>query len=161
MEQKMVLASYGSGGSITVLTSTQVDIAAKVITILSPIEKNYKRNISWLKYNISDYTSSKGLIKVLEKQDEDHGVRAMKRKMLESLKQATILDKDRFFTSSMPRKFYCLNILIFLETMDQMNWQQRDQQEMMMVKTLPSCGGDFQRLYQSLRCQSFQKKRQK
>jgi len=39
MEQKMVLAANGSGGSITVLTSTQVDIAAKVISILSPIEK--------------------------------------------------------------------------------------------------------------------------
>ena len=46
MEQKMALAAYGSDGSITVLTSTQLDIATKVISILSPIEeitKKYQR----------------------------------------------------------------------------------------------------------------------
>ena len=58
----------------------------------------------------------RGLIKVLDKQDEDHGVRTMKRKMLDSLNQrfadiedidflalATLLDpryKDKFFTTS-------------------------------------------------------------
>ena len=39
MQQKMALAAYGSDGSITVLTSTQLDIATKVISILSPIEE--------------------------------------------------------------------------------------------------------------------------
>jgi len=37
MEQKMALAVYGLDGNITVLISTQLDIAAKVISILSPI----------------------------------------------------------------------------------------------------------------------------
>ena len=37
MEQKMALAAYGSDKSISVLTSTQLDIATKVISILSPI----------------------------------------------------------------------------------------------------------------------------
>jgi len=43
MEQKMALAAYGSDGSITVLTSTQLDIATKVINILSPIEEITKK----------------------------------------------------------------------------------------------------------------------
>ena len=43
MEQKMPLAAYGSDGSITVLTSTQLDIATKVISILSPIEEITKK----------------------------------------------------------------------------------------------------------------------
>ena len=42
MEQKMAPA-YGSDGSITVLTSTQLDIATKVISILSPIEEITKK----------------------------------------------------------------------------------------------------------------------
>jgi len=37
MEQKMALAAYGSDKSISVLTSTQLDIATKEISILSPI----------------------------------------------------------------------------------------------------------------------------
>ena len=39
VEQKMSLAAYGSDGSIPVLTSTQLDIANKVIDILSPVEE--------------------------------------------------------------------------------------------------------------------------
>jgi len=52
MEQKMAFGAYGSDGSITVLTSTQLQIAAKVISILSPIEE-IKEEISALKHNIS------------------------------------------------------------------------------------------------------------
>jgi len=43
MEQKMALAAYGSDGSIVVLTSVQLDIATKVISILSPIKEITKK----------------------------------------------------------------------------------------------------------------------
>ena len=39
MEQKMALAAYGLDRNITVLTSTKLDIATKVMSILSPIEE--------------------------------------------------------------------------------------------------------------------------
>ena len=121
VEQKMALAAYGSGGSITVLTSTQLDIATKVINILSPIEEITKK-ISADSSIISQIIPLvRALTKVLEKQDEDHGVRTMKRKMLESLNHrfadiedidflalATLLDpryKDKFFTSSSSRQY--------------------------------------------------------
>ena len=43
MEQKMALAAYGSDRSTTVLTSMQLDIATKVISILSPMKKSLKK----------------------------------------------------------------------------------------------------------------------
>ena len=46
VEQKMAIATYGAAdGPIPVLTASQLDIATKVINILSPI-KEITRNIS-------------------------------------------------------------------------------------------------------------------
>ena len=43
-EQKVAVAAYATNGSIPVLSSSQLDIAAKVINILSPI-KEITKNI--------------------------------------------------------------------------------------------------------------------
>ena len=91
----MALAAYGLDRNITVLTSTQLDITTKVMSILSPIEEITK-NINRRKYNFTDHTSGWELINVLEKQDEDHGVCTMKCKMLDSLNQRFA---DRFFST--------------------------------------------------------------
>jgi len=85
MEQKMALAAYDSDGSITVLTSMQLDIATKVISILSPIEEITKKISADTSIISQIIPLVRGLTKVLEKQDEDHGVHTMKRKMLDSL----------------------------------------------------------------------------
>ena len=45
VEQKMALAAYGSDGAIPVLSACQLDIANKVIDVLTPIEEITK-NIS-------------------------------------------------------------------------------------------------------------------
>ena len=39
VEQNMDIAAYGADGSIPVLSASQLDIASKVINILTPIEK--------------------------------------------------------------------------------------------------------------------------
>ena len=39
VEQKMALAAYGSDGAIPVLSVCQLDIANKVIDVLTPIEE--------------------------------------------------------------------------------------------------------------------------
>ena len=44
VEQRMSLAAYGSDGSIPVLTATQLDIANKVMNVLSPIKEITKCN---------------------------------------------------------------------------------------------------------------------
>ena len=108
----MVLAAYGTDGSISVLTSSQLDTATKVINILTPIEeitKDISADTSTISQNIP---LVRGLKKVLEEQDNDHGVCTMKCKMLESLNirfgniedaefllLATLRYKDKFFTS--------------------------------------------------------------
>ena len=113
MEQKMALAAYGANGNVSVLTSSQLDTATKVINILTPIEEITK-NISADSSTISQIIPLvRGLMKVLAEQDDDHGVRNMKRKMLELLNVrsadienveflalATLLDpryKDNFY----------------------------------------------------------------
>ena len=82
-EQKIALATYGTDGSISALTSLQLDTAAKVINILTPIEEITK-DISADTSTISQIISLvRDLKKVLEEQDNDHGFRTMKRKMPE------------------------------------------------------------------------------
>ena len=83
----MALAAYGLDRNITVLTSTQLDITTKVISILSPIEEITKNILTDTSIMSQIIPLVRGLIKVLEKQDEDHGVCTMKRKMLDSLNQ--------------------------------------------------------------------------
>ena len=96
VEQKMAIAAYGADGSIPVLTASQLDIATKVINILSPIEEITK-NISAEFSSISQVIPLvRALRKVLEKEVEDTGVRSMKNKMLHSLHSRfdKIEDKD-------------------------------------------------------------------
>ena len=117
----MAIAAYGADGSIPVLTASQLDIATKVINILSPIEEITK-NISAEFSSISQVIPLvRALRKVLEKEVEDTGVRSMKYKMLDSLHSrfdeiedkdflvlATILDpryKDNFFSSGSSHQF--------------------------------------------------------
>ena len=81
----MVLAAYGTDGSISVLTSSQLDTATKVFNILTPIEEitqDISADTSTISQNIPLVRSLK---KVLEEQDNNHGVCTMKCKMLESL----------------------------------------------------------------------------
>ena len=111
----MALAAYGTDGSISVLTSSQLDTGTKLINILTPI-KEINKDLSADTSTISQIIPLvRGLEKVLEEQDDDHGVCSMKRKMLESLNirfgsiedveflsLATLIDpryKNKFFTS--------------------------------------------------------------
>ena len=116
-EQKMALAAYSTEHDIPQLTSNQLDIINKVITVLTPVEE--------ITQSISSDASSASVIipftralrKHLEDHDEaDRGVRTMKEQMLTSLNRhyrnietneavalATLLDpcfKDRCFSSS-------------------------------------------------------------
>ena len=113
VEQKMALAAYATEHDIPLLTSHQLDLADKVIAVLSPVEE--------ITQMISTETAAvsviipvvRGLMKTLEKHNNDSGVRTMKGEMLTSLKRrfadmednealvlATILDpryKNKFF----------------------------------------------------------------
>jgi len=85
VKQKMAIATYGTDGSIPVLTASQLDIATKVINILTPIEE-ITANISAEAALISQVILPvRILTKVLEKEAEDTGVHCMKNKMLDSL----------------------------------------------------------------------------
>ena len=92
VEQKMAIYTYGADGPIPVLTASQLDIATKVINILSPI-KEITRNIS---AEFCKIPFVRALRKVLEKEVEDTGVRSMKNKMLDSLHSRfdEVEDKD-------------------------------------------------------------------
>ena len=84
VEQKMSVAAYGSDGTIPVLMSAQLDIANKVINVLSPVEE-VTRSISEDKACIFVIPLVRGLRKTLEQSGENRGVRSMKSAMLESL----------------------------------------------------------------------------
>jgi len=116
VEQKMAIAAYATEGSIPVLSASNLEIADKVITVLSPIEEITK--------NVSEDSAPISLIiplvralnKTLEQCDDDVGVRGMKRAMLASLQRrfadieetnflclATLLDprfKDKSFSTA-------------------------------------------------------------
>ena len=121
VEQKMAIAAYGADGSIPILSASQLDIATKVINILTPIEE-ITRNVSAEAASISQVIPLvRALTKVLGKEVEDTGVRSMKNKMLDSLRSrfndieekdflviATLLDpryKDKFFSSGLSRQY--------------------------------------------------------
>ena len=117
-EQKMALAAYSTKHDIPQLTSNQLDIINKVITVLTPVEE--------ITQSISSDASSASVIipftralrKHLEDHDEaDRGVQTMKEQMLTSLNRCyrnietneavvlatPLLDpyfKDRCFSSS-------------------------------------------------------------
>jgi len=137
VEQKMAIAAYGTDGSIPVLIASQLDIAAKVINILKPIEEITK-NISAEATSISQVIPLvRALSKVLEEEVEDTGIHSMKSKMLswlclcsrfddvedqDFLVLATLLDpqyKDRFFSSRSSHQF-CKSLLVgeYLHTIE-------------------------------------------
>ena len=120
VEQKMALAAYATEGSIPVLTTSNLEIADKVITVLSPIEeitKNVSKDCASISLIIP---LVRALTKKLEQSDDDIGVRGMKRAMLLSLQRrftdiektnflvlSTLLDprfKDRSFSTSVFRQ---------------------------------------------------------
>jgi len=86
IKQKMAIAAYGADGSIPVLTASQLDIAVKVINILTPIEE-ITRNISAEAASISQVIPLvRALAKELEEEVKDTGICSMKNKMLCSLR---------------------------------------------------------------------------
>ena len=116
VEQKMALAAYGLDGAIPVLSVCQLDIANKVIDVLTPIEEITK-NISADNSPISVIIPLvRALHKALQQHDGDIGVRGMKSAMLTSLEErftdieeidflvlGTLLDprfKDKSFSSA-------------------------------------------------------------
>ena len=87
VEQKMALAAYATEHDIPLLTSHQLDLADKVIAVLNPVEE--------IRQMISTETAAvsviipvvRGLMKILEKHNNDADVRTMKGEMLTSLKR--------------------------------------------------------------------------
>lgn len=116
LEQKMALAAYAAENNIAQLTPMQLEIARRMVLVLSPVEE--------VTQSISKETATLSVvipnIRVLqrswEKQDDDQGIRTMKGEMIKSLKTrfagveenrllsiATIIDprfKDKFFASN-------------------------------------------------------------
>lgn len=114
LEQKMAIAVYATEKSVIQLTSHQLDLAAKVVAALSPIEEVTK-SISADAAAISVIIPFvKLLSKTLNDHQDDRGIRTMKSEMDLSLKRrfeeiednekltvATLVDprfKDKFFS---------------------------------------------------------------
>ena len=119
LEQKMALAAYAAENNIQHLAANQLEMARKMVLVLSPVEE--------ITQAISKETATLSIviphIRVLlrswERQDDDLGIRTMKKEMTTSLKSrfagieenqllaiATVLDprfKDKFFGSSIIR----------------------------------------------------------
>ena len=86
LEQKMALAAYSTENSIPILTTHQLDLASKVVQVLAPIEE-ITQMISAEAACISMIIPLvRGLMKTLEKHNQDSGVRTMRAEMLASLK---------------------------------------------------------------------------
>ena len=120
IEQKMALAAYSTEHSDTPqLTTTQLDLAGKVVNVLTSIEEITKSICTDAASVSLIIPFVRALRLTLEKHDNDSGVHMMKAEMLASLNRryagieksellviATILDprfKDKFFTSSTDR----------------------------------------------------------
>ena len=115
VKQRMSLAAYGSDRSIPVLTATQLDIANKVINVLSPVEEITKGISKDTTCILMIIPSVRGLRKTLEQSLDDRSICTMKSEMLESLRRrfseieetdflviSTMLNpqfKDKFFSS--------------------------------------------------------------
>ena len=116
LEQKMALAAYAVENNITQLTPTQLEIAKRMVLVLTPVEE-ITQSISKETATLSVVIPNiRALLRTWEKQDNDQGIRTMKGEMIKSLKSrfagveenrllsvATILDprfKDKFFASN-------------------------------------------------------------
>ncbi|XP_003389647.1 PREDICTED: zinc finger BED domain-containing protein 4-like [Amphimedon queenslandica] len=114
--QKVVLAAYNTeSDDIPQLSSHQLDIIDKIITVLKPVD-DITKSISSEKASVSIIIPYiRALRKTWEKSGDDRGVQTMKKELLDSLNRrfcdiesnetlvvATLLDpcfKDKFFTS--------------------------------------------------------------
>ena len=116
LSQKVALAAYSTeNDGIPHLSSHQLEIIEKVITVLKPVE-DITQSISSEKASASIIPYVRALRRSWENCSDDRGVQTMKKEMLESLNRrfsdvednetlqvATMLDpcfKDKFFTSS-------------------------------------------------------------
>ena len=97
VERKMDVAAYGADGSISVLTTLQLDMATKVINTLSPIEEITRHTSAEFSSITQVIPLVKAQRKVLEKEVEDTGVRSMKNKMLNSLHSRFNEIEDKHF----------------------------------------------------------------
>ena len=116
LEQKMALAAYAAENNIPQLTPNQLEIARKMVLVLSPVEE-ITQSISKETATLSVVIPNiRALLRSWEKQEDDLGIRTMKEEMVKSLKSrfagveenmllsiATLLDprfKDKFFGSN-------------------------------------------------------------
>ena len=116
LEQKMALAAYAAENNIAQLTPMQLEIARRMVLVLSPVEE-ITQSISKETATLSVVIPNiRVLLRSWEKQDDDQGIRTMKGEMIKSLKTrfagveenrllsiATIVDprfKDKFFASN-------------------------------------------------------------
>ena len=116
LEQKMALAAYAAENNIAQLTPMQLEIARRMVFVLSPVEE-ITQSISKETATLSVVIPNiRVLLRSWEKQDDDQGIRTMKGEMIKSLKTrfagveenrllsiATIVDprfKDKFFASN-------------------------------------------------------------
>ena len=84
-EQKMALAAYATEhGGITMLNSHQLEIVQKLISLLQPIEELTKM-ISTNSACISAVIPLVRILEMLNKHDDDAGIRTMKSEILSSL----------------------------------------------------------------------------
>ena len=85
-EQKMALAAYATEhGGITMLNSHQLDIIRKLIALLKPIEEVAKMISTNSACILAVIPLVKILKRMLNKHDDDAGIRTMKSEMLTSL----------------------------------------------------------------------------
>ena len=120
LEQKMALAAYAAENNIAQLTPMQLEIARRMVLVLSPVEET-TQSISKETATLSVVIPNiRVLLRSWEKQDNDQGICTMKGEMIKSLKTrfagveenrllsiATIVDprfKDKFFASDIIKK---------------------------------------------------------
>ena len=116
LEQKMALAAYAVENSIVQYTPTQLELAKRIVVVLSPVEEitqSISKETAVLSVVIPNI---RVLLQSWKKHHDDQGIRSMKGEMIKSLKSrfsgieenrllsiATTLDprfKDKFFTSN-------------------------------------------------------------
>ena len=119
LEQKLALAAYAADNNIQHLTANQLEMARRMVLVLSPVEEITQATSKETATLSIVIPHIRVLLRSWEKQDDDMGIRTMKQEMTTSLKSrfagleenqllaiATVLDprfKDKFFGSSIIR----------------------------------------------------------
>ena len=75
LKQKMGLAAYGTENSIPILTTHQLDLASKVVQVLAPTEEITQMISAEAACICMIIPLVRGLMKTLEKHNQDSGVR--------------------------------------------------------------------------------------